>query len=232
VNTPSSTSILAIETSTNTGSLALSKNGEIVFEHSFISDRSHNCDLFGPLGKALEHLNFSKLSQVLVGTGPGSYGGTRVGIAAAHGISTVHSCDIAGVQSFEAIPQAQDIPESWIIGDARRSQFYAAQLSGGQLNEENHQLLKAEPFEKLISPLIGKGLSIFSLDPKERFSKMSFGESEILQVVPDAKLLIKRWLNWNDEEQSLRNKTPVEPTYLAPPHITISTKKVRGIQAQ
>ena len=78
---------LAIETSTTRGSIALTRDGEVLLEQSFASERSHNSQIFAPLGEALE-LAIPEL--IAVGTGPGSYTGARIGIAAGIGIDESH----------------------------------------------------------------------------------------------------------------------------------------------
>ena len=76
--------VLAIETSTPLGSIAVvEQSGNVLFSESFESNRSHNSMLFAPLQRALG--TFSEIDAVIVGTGPGSYTGVRIGISAALG---------------------------------------------------------------------------------------------------------------------------------------------------
>ncbi|MGK0185193.1 MAG: tRNA threonylcarbamoyladenosine biosynthesis protein TsaB [Verrucomicrobiales bacterium] len=118
---------LAIETSTPRGSLALvTIEGEILFERTFESARSHNSLLFAPLQEALE-IGYL-FSGIIVGTGPGSYTGVRIGISAALGISLAKDVPVAGVPSLTAL---QDVPESGnyhVIGDARRGSYFHAEV--------------------------------------------------------------------------------------------------------
>ena len=54
---------------------------------TFQSDRNHNAMLFEPLSDLLANGGANEVGLVLVGSGPGSYSGTRVGIAAAQGVA-------------------------------------------------------------------------------------------------------------------------------------------------
>ena len=71
--------ILALETSTRQASLAVWRDGEVVREWSFCSERSHNSLLFAPLREAWA---VAEPDLMVVGTGPGSYAGVRVALAA------------------------------------------------------------------------------------------------------------------------------------------------------
>ena len=87
---------LAIETSTTQGSVALMRDGECLLERAFASERSHNSQIFAPLQEALE---LATPDLIAVGTGPGSYTGARIGIAAGIGISLTHSASLIGIPS-------------------------------------------------------------------------------------------------------------------------------------
>src|SRR5205085_7654003 len=75
--------ILAIETSTSRGSVALLSAAGVLFESSFSAERGHSSALFAHLERALKIV---KPDQIVVGLGPGSYSGVRVAIAAAIGL--------------------------------------------------------------------------------------------------------------------------------------------------
>ncbi|MGC4013199.1 MAG: hypothetical protein QM755_01595 [Luteolibacter sp.] len=66
-------------------------------EREFCSDRSHNAVLLGPLGELMAGLSPEDIGLVLVGSGPGSYSGTRVGIAAAQGVALAAGCPVVAV---------------------------------------------------------------------------------------------------------------------------------------
>ena len=109
----STLTLLAIELSTPHGSVAVVADGEVVFECSFESKRSHNAQLFEPLAEALKVAG-SALGGVVVGTGPGSYTGVRIGIAAAQGVGLSRSVPVMGMSSLLA---ATDADEFVVIGD-------------------------------------------------------------------------------------------------------------------
>jgi len=121
--------ILAIELSTSRGHIAVRRDGELVFEKDFTSHRSHNSMLYAPLAAALEVAG-GALDKIVIGTGPGSYTGVRISIAAAHGVAISRQVPVIGLPSIAALSEA---PEHVAVGDARRGKFYAALIREGEM---------------------------------------------------------------------------------------------------
>lgn len=124
--------VLALELSTVSGSVAVAAGGEVLFEASFEARRSHNAQVFEPLREALAVAG-ERLCGIVVGTGPGSYTGVRIAIAAAQGIALSRGVPVMGMSSFLGCVDDADFG---VVGDARRSRFYVAQVRGGALQPE------------------------------------------------------------------------------------------------
>jgi tRNA threonylcarbamoyl adenosine modification protein YeaZ len=77
--------ILAIDTSSAACTVALFKQGECVASHDEVIGRGHSERLVPSIA---ELLRGRVPDGILVGVGPGSFTGIRVGIAAAHGMAT------------------------------------------------------------------------------------------------------------------------------------------------
>lgn len=122
--------ILAIETSTARGSIALYKDGRPLDVVEFSSDRSHNSVIFGPLESMLK---LATPDLIVVGTGPGSYSGIRVGIAAGMGISLAHDIPLVGLPSLTAFGEAYGLERYAVVGDARRGSWWYAEVESGML---------------------------------------------------------------------------------------------------
>jgi tRNA threonylcarbamoyladenosine biosynthesis protein TsaB len=118
--------VLALELSTTLGQVAVVRGGDVLYRAEFVSERSHNSHLFVPLGEALE-IAGNDLDLIVVGTGPGSYTGVRIGIAAAQGIALSRGVPVIGWPSIAA-PEGVDAERWWVIGDARRGSFYLAEV--------------------------------------------------------------------------------------------------------
>ncbi|MDF1656350.1 MAG: tRNA (adenosine(37)-N6)-threonylcarbamoyltransferase complex dimerization subunit type 1 TsaB [Verrucomicrobiales bacterium] len=127
--------ILGIETSTTHASLAVVslETKEVVRHFDFVTERAHNAVIFEPVTQLLHEFR-DDLEGVAVGLGPGSYGGVRVGIAVANGLSLVLGIPVIGVSSLEAWDSSTE--HYVVFGDARRKTFFRANVADRVLQGE------------------------------------------------------------------------------------------------
>jgi len=99
--------VLAIETSTDTGSVALVTDSGVVECGRMDTPRAHGRDLMPLIDGLFSKAGFSKeqLDCVAVDLGPGSYTGLRVGIATAQGIGMGLGLSCAGFETTEVIAE-------------------------------------------------------------------------------------------------------------------------------
>ena len=97
--------ILAIDTSTRSGSIALLRDSEILAEISAREDTPYSTRLFRDLELLQSRAKFSmnQIDLFAVAAGPGSFTGLRVGLTAVKGWAEVHGKPIAAVSGLEAI---------------------------------------------------------------------------------------------------------------------------------
>lgn len=208
---------LFIESSTPRASLALLRGSTVVWEESFTGDRSHNALLFAPLERALARLkDGEKLAGVVIGTGPGSYSGTRVGIAAGQGVAMVHGCPAVGLCSLLAVPAAES-GKSLAIGDARRGSAWRAVIEDGLLVREPELCSAGDLDEEIRSAGEAK---VFSLEPVGKIGLSEEILGRVLLEHPDALRLAAAWMRLPEGERERLSALPPQPVYLRPPHIT------------
>jgi len=208
---------LVIETSTPHASIARIGRDGSVSQREFCSDRNHNALLFEPLQELLA--DDGKPSLVLVGSGPGSYSGTRVGIAAAQGIAIALSCPAVAVPSLLAVPAAENGARCLAIGDARRGSYWTARI-GGCLLEQDPVLCDAAELEQRVAQAVAEGLAIFTFEDAARFPLTGELSLRVQTETPDATRL---WHAWSAADAATRQQWSAEipqPLYLKPPHIT------------
>ncbi len=95
---------LAIDTSTDTASLALVQDNKILAELSWCCGQNHTVTLLPSLVSLLSKsgLEIGSITGIIVAKGPGSYNGLRVGISTAKGLALSLGVPIAGVSTLEA----------------------------------------------------------------------------------------------------------------------------------
>ncbi|MFC2044638.1 tRNA (adenosine(37)-N6)-threonylcarbamoyltransferase complex dimerization subunit type 1 TsaB [Chloroflexota bacterium] len=95
---------IAIDTTTDTASLALVQNGELLVELTWCCGKNHTTQLLPKLSYLLNQTNLSlKLADgIIIAKGPGSYTGLRVGISTAKGLAFSLGIPIVGISTLEA----------------------------------------------------------------------------------------------------------------------------------
>ncbi len=214
---------LVFETSTPHASLALAGPTGILAQQEFSSDRNHNAMLFAPLAELMKGENRQEIGLVLVGSGPGSYSGTRVGIAAAQGVAIALGCPAVAVPSILAVPSADGGTQCLAIGDARRGSFWWAQMEHSNLISEP-ALCNAAELVILVSAAVANGVTVFSFEAANRFPLPETLADQVVLEIPDAGRLWKTWLAVDPETRLAWTAQIPQPLYLKPPHITPSKR--------
>ena len=95
---------LAIDTSTDTASLTLVRDGYILAELTWRCGQNHTRQLMPNLDHLLNQFELSpaEITGIIVARGPGSFNGLRVGISAAKGLAFSLNVPIVGISSLEA----------------------------------------------------------------------------------------------------------------------------------
>lgn len=94
---------LAIDTSTDTASLALVQDSAVLAELTWRSGQNHTTQLLPHLSHLLHQTGLSLQSAegIIVAKGPGSYNGLRVGISIAKGLAFSLGIPIVGISTLE-----------------------------------------------------------------------------------------------------------------------------------
>lgn len=128
------TTILCIETSGRTCSVALSTDGTMVFEKSDSCGQAHSRLLHPFIQDALDQAKSLglRLNAVAVSAGPGSYTGLRIGVSAAKGLCYALDIPLLTISTLEllaftALPRIADTNALLCpMIDARRMEVYTA----------------------------------------------------------------------------------------------------------
>jgi tRNA threonylcarbamoyladenosine biosynthesis protein TsaB len=113
--------VLAFDTATDVATSALVRDGEVLGERT---------SLPGVLLEGLDELlrdadvEPSDVDRLVVGTGPGSFTSTRIGLAVARGISLALDIPAAGVSTLDALGSAYN--DAYPVIDARRQEVFVS----------------------------------------------------------------------------------------------------------
>lgn len=126
--------VVAVETSTRRPSVAACRVDSAPLVERLEGERAHASDLLPRLDALLTRLGAgpSDIVRVVVGLGPGSLTGLRVGAAHALGVARAADADLVGVPSFEAAAAAVELGRTvLVLADARGGCFDAALYLSG-----------------------------------------------------------------------------------------------------
>ena len=210
---------LVLETSTPHASLAgIGADGRLE-QREFTSDRSHNAVMFAPLKELLDAREENEIELVLVGSGPGSYSGTRVGIAAAQGVAIAADCPAVAMPSILAVSSAEGGAACVAIGDARRGSFWTARMEHSRLLADP-ELTDAGGLEAIVIEAAAAGIPVFSFEDPARFPLPQELLSQVRLEFPNAERLWQAWKLTDPTTRDLWTRATPQPIYLKPPHIT------------
>jgi tRNA threonylcarbamoyladenosine biosynthesis protein TsaB len=192
--------ILAWETSSTHQSVCLQERGNTLWQVSFVVPRRETGPLFSYLEEALRHAG-GAVDALVVGTGPGSYNGLRVGLAAGHGLRQALGCRLLGMSSLLGLPAAS----YEVAGDARGQQFFLARVHERKFVQEPHLVAKLPREAEHVGPRLWIG------EAPPCGWQVAFPQAASLAGLAEM------------EEAEPRDQSQIEEPgiiYLKPPHIT------------
>lgn len=130
--------VLALDTTTRRGSCAVVKDGRTLREEAGDPDRTHASRLPADLMMVLARtdLRLRDIDVFAVATGPGSFTGLRIGIAAMQGLAFAVDRPLIGVSGLDALARiaGAESVATWV--DAWRGEVYASRYQHGVAVDE------------------------------------------------------------------------------------------------
>ena len=139
--------ILAVETSSRIGSVAIALNGKMLGETVFSAPLRHSAEIFPAIRDLLDQFNLkpSQIEHIYISGGPGSFTGLRIATTIAKIIQLAHSAKIVTVDTLDVVAAnvinlisdktlsdsnhklpAMSAERVAAVLDAKRSQFFIA----------------------------------------------------------------------------------------------------------
>ncbi len=150
--------ILAIDTATDSVSVAVGDGTRVLASSEVVSDRQH-CEALAPMISFVcqqADVGFGELGAIAVDIGPGLFTGMRVGIASAKAIAFSLDLPIIGLCSLDVLAAAAPATDSVVVSviDARRHEVYWS--IHRTIGDELTQVLKPSvgPVSELVTDVV------------------------------------------------------------------------------
>lgn len=154
--------LLVLETSCVQSSVAAWSGESLLCQAAWRAERNHSSAIFKAVRQVLDALEGRRLKEIVVGSGPGAYGGIRVALAVADGLSLVHGSRVAAFSSWNGLGLHHG--EACVMSDARRGGWTWGRLENGVLTDVP-AVLPAEQARACVAECMGKGVPVF---PRKR----------------------------------------------------------------
>jgi len=219
---------LAIDTSSNIPSIALSHKGEILIELTWQSAQNHTVELTPNLLRLLQQaqIDQSSIEAIFVAKGPGSFNGLRVGISVAKGLAFSLHIPLLGISTLEveAYPFAYTGLPLCPIHTAGRQEIATALYQ--QKHKQWHRLEEEHltTVETLCQQIQQQTIFCGEIPPDIMGElRQNLGEQAI---IPQGAVRLRRagflamlaWQKLSTGEHD--DLLTLQPLYLRPPHIT------------
>jgi tRNA threonylcarbamoyl adenosine modification protein YeaZ len=223
---------LAIDTSSNIVSIALSHNGEILASLTWKTTRNHTIELLPNLVCLLQQakVELGSIEAIIVARGPGSFNGLRVGISTAKGLASALNIRLLGVNTLEAEAYPFAFTELPLrpVQKAGREEIATALY---RQKDNEWQCLETENLTTvkiLCRRIKQKTLFCGEIPPDMvREIQQNLGRRAIISPSDSlsraSSLAILGWRKLSRGEQD--DPVTLQPLYLRPPHITKPKEK-------
>ncbi|MEY4617294.1 MAG: hypothetical protein RJB66_2254 [Pseudomonadota bacterium] len=226
-------SVLAIDSSTQLASVALTLHNQIIFSEECFRQKSHSEWINGAVERAIQNLpgSWEQLDLVAVSHGPGSFTGVRVATNLAKAIAFAKDKPIVSFSTLEVLAnQAEDCEETPfvlpIINAFKNMVFcalYERDPKGDLVGRQEPQTVAVEQFNDWISvamansstskvQLLGDGFFAYenTFDPEKNSRWLRTGCPKDHPVAKTlASLTLKNWTN-----KQILHWRELVPTYL------------------
>lgn len=163
--------ILGIDTSSKVLSIALGEDKRIIIEESHLLDRRHSSLLVLKIKDMLKKLSLSikDVDAFVIGLGPGSFTGLRIGVSSVKGFGIATKKPCIGIPSIDAMALNADEEKKSIVPviDAKREQVYSAIYKRERdriLRKSEYLLLNIDNVMKRIggpAVFLGDGITLY-----------------------------------------------------------------------
>lgn len=185
--------ILAIDTATKTGSVAITSGDSILSERLLNVDTTHSENLLPAIAQMASEtcIALDEIDLIAVTLGPGSFTGIRIGVGSVKGLALALDRPVVGVSTLEAMaanfPYANKIIKP--VMDARKSEVYTADFIWEEGTLKRLSDDKVESPEKMLEGVcentifVGDGLIKYGELIKDSAGDLAFFADHFLSYI-------------------------------------------------
>lgn len=205
--------ILAVDTATQSCSVAIIDTGSLSAELTTVNDQTHSKHLMDLIHAVLRLAGFriGDMGGFAVTLGPGSFTGLRIGISTVKGLAQALDKPVVGISSLDTLAW-QCTDRTYLICpllDARKGEVYFAtyRLDNDRLIPKSTERVK--PPEKAVQDIkepcvfVGNGAQLYRKDIKAALGNMAYfalGGQNIIRASSVAFLSVDRFETHNTDE--------------------------------
>jgi tRNA threonylcarbamoyladenosine biosynthesis protein TsaB len=147
--------LLILETSCRRGGVGLALGATLLGRRTLDQARRHTRDLAPTVRELLAAQGWSarQIDGVLVGLGPGSYTGLRVGVMSAKTFAYASGCRLLGVPSFHTLAAQVQADAIAVLADAQQDNVYLQNFTRSGDLAHQRDSLRIVPFEQAMNAL-------------------------------------------------------------------------------
>lgn len=216
--------IVAVDTSTPVGTVAFYENGVVLAEIEQRVSNAHGESLLPLIDAEMQRLGWTpeSVERWAVGIGPGSFTGTRIGVATVKGIQLATGAELVGVSAFEAVmagvePSAGEVLLA--VLPAMKGEVFV-QAAGGEptyvrIEHAAQTIARHTPAGTSRLLVVGAGAELVDWRAAPGEVRLATGAPHDLpRASAIAKVAERRTASAGDADA-------VEPLYVRPPDITL-----------
>jgi len=220
------TRVLAIDTSTRRGSVALVERHQeqvrTVAAHDETMAESHAVHLFDLIDRVMQEAGWKKseLDGFAVVRGPGSFTGVRIALGTAHGLALASSRPCVGVNTLEALAEASGpCPrERVVLLGAGRGELYGARYDARQSPPVELEAPWLRPADEVWATLNGYALWGADAEPSAEEPRRDGRAAGTGTAAAAGRIALLRGLRQTDSSD-------VSPLYIRVPDAELNRRK-------
>jgi len=212
---------LSIDTSNKHVSIALSQEGKIIIDKTWISNKNHSVELLPAIQTIIKTINkkFQNIKCIFIASGPGRFSALRVGMSVAKGLAIGLNIPISAINTLylEAYPELIQNIETNALIQYNKDFFYFGQFKNynGHI-ESNYRIADQNQFYELISEnslICGEGISSLS---KDFYDKLNTSTKIINPRLPGSRIIKLAKLGFENHKNKIYvNTSNLQPIYMA-----------------